>query len=144
MWPTRSRWRSRSWRGEINQQIARIRETYGELSAMEYTAHSKDGMVSVTVGLHGRVRGIHLKPQVYRSLSPLAVDRGDNAADRTGDCGGHRAEQAPPDTPHASRGQGSASGGSASIPGPRPLRSRLMRLLHPWVEWPSRSAPVRR
>lgn len=56
--------------GEINQQIVRIREAYGELSAMEHTARSRDGMVSVTVGRYGQLRGIELNPRVYRSLSP--------------------------------------------------------------------------
>ncbi|MEQ4715227.1 YbaB/EbfC family nucleoid-associated protein [Nonomuraea sp. B19D2] len=56
--------------GEINQQMARIREAYGELSAMEHTARSADGMVSVTVGRHGQIRGIELNPRVYRTLSP--------------------------------------------------------------------------
>jgi DNA-binding protein YbaB len=56
--------------GAINQRIERIRETYGELSAIRHTARSKDGMVSVTVDPHGRVSGIELNPRVYRSLSP--------------------------------------------------------------------------
>ncbi|WP_327585501.1 YbaB/EbfC family nucleoid-associated protein [Nonomuraea sp. NBC_00507] len=56
--------------GEINQQIARVREAYGELSALEHTARSADGMVSVTVGRHGQVRAIELNPRVYRTLSP--------------------------------------------------------------------------
>ncbi|MEU4698706.1 YbaB/EbfC family nucleoid-associated protein [Nonomuraea dietziae] len=56
--------------GQINQQMARIREAYGELSAMEHTACSVDGMVSVTVGRHGQMRGIELNPRVYRTLSP--------------------------------------------------------------------------
>lgn len=55
---------------EVNQKIARIRETYEELSALEHTAHSRDEMVSVTVGRHGQVRGIRLNPRVYRTLSP--------------------------------------------------------------------------
>ncbi|MFC4012669.1 YbaB/EbfC family nucleoid-associated protein [Nonomuraea purpurea] len=54
---------------EINQQMARIREAYGELSAIEHTARSADGMVSVTVGRHGQVRDIQLNPRVYRTLS---------------------------------------------------------------------------
>ncbi|GAA3472661.1 YbaB/EbfC family nucleoid-associated protein [Nonomuraea roseola] len=56
--------------GQINQQMAHIREAYGELSAMEHTACSVDGMVSVTVGRHGQMRGIELNPRVYRTLSP--------------------------------------------------------------------------
>ncbi|MGI5285171.1 YbaB/EbfC family nucleoid-associated protein [Nonomuraea polychroma] len=56
--------------GAINQRIERIRETYGELAAIQHTARSKDGMVSVTVDPQGRVSGIELNPRVYRSLSP--------------------------------------------------------------------------
>lgn len=56
--------------GEINQQLARIREAYEELSAMEHTACSMDGMVSVTVGRHGQLLDIELNPRAYRALSP--------------------------------------------------------------------------
>ncbi|MEV4468772.1 YbaB/EbfC family nucleoid-associated protein [Nonomuraea sp. NPDC049504] len=55
---------------EIDQQVARLRETYAEYNAVERTSRSKDGMVSVTVGPNGRLRGIELNPRVYRSLSP--------------------------------------------------------------------------
>ncbi|WP_433216419.1 YbaB/EbfC family nucleoid-associated protein [Microtetraspora malaysiensis] len=54
---------------EINQQMARVREAYGELSVMEHTARSADGMVSVTVGRHGQMLGLELNPRVYRTLS---------------------------------------------------------------------------
>ncbi|WP_067143830.1 YbaB/EbfC family nucleoid-associated protein [Microtetraspora malaysiensis] len=54
---------------EINQQMTRVREAYGELSVMEHTARSADGMVSVTVGRHGQLLGLKLNPRVYRSLS---------------------------------------------------------------------------
>lgn len=56
--------------GEINQRMARVREAYEELSVMEHTARSADGMVSVTVGRHGQLRGIELNPRAYRSMSP--------------------------------------------------------------------------
>lgn len=56
--------------GEINQQLARIREAYEELSATEHTACSTDGMVRVTVGRNGQLRGIELSPRAYRTLSP--------------------------------------------------------------------------
>ncbi|WP_433346222.1 YbaB/EbfC family nucleoid-associated protein [Microtetraspora malaysiensis] len=55
---------------EINQQMTRVREAYGELSVMEHTARSADGMVSVTVGRHGQMRGLELNPRAYRTLSP--------------------------------------------------------------------------
>ncbi|MGW4411127.1 YbaB/EbfC family nucleoid-associated protein [Nonomuraea sp. NPDC004702] len=56
--------------GEINQQVARVREAFGELSALERTARSADGMVTVTVGRHGQLRGIELNPRAFRNLSP--------------------------------------------------------------------------
>ncbi|QFY05374.1 YbaB/EbfC family DNA-binding protein [Nonomuraea phyllanthi] len=56
--------------GEINQHLTRAREAYEELAALEHTARSEDGMVSVTVGRHGHLRGIQLNPRVYRALSP--------------------------------------------------------------------------
>lgn len=56
--------------GQINQQVARVREAYGELATLKHTARSGDGMVSVTVGRHGRMHGIELNPRVYRTLSP--------------------------------------------------------------------------
>ncbi|MET9342335.1 YbaB/EbfC family nucleoid-associated protein [Nonomuraea sp. NPDC003804] len=56
--------------GEINQQMARIREAYGELSDLEHTARSADGLVSVTVGRHGQMLDLELNPRVYRTLSP--------------------------------------------------------------------------
>ncbi|MFF0869365.1 YbaB/EbfC family nucleoid-associated protein [Nonomuraea sp. NPDC003560] len=56
--------------GEINQQVARVREAFGELSALEHTARSADGMVTVTVGRHGQLRGIELNPRAFRNLSP--------------------------------------------------------------------------
>ncbi|RSN11424.1 hypothetical protein DMB42_12565 [Nonomuraea sp. WAC 01424] len=59
--------------GEINQQVARVREAFGELSALEHTARSADGMVSVTVGRHGQLRGVELNPRAYRSLSPTQL-----------------------------------------------------------------------
>ncbi|MFC5826617.1 YbaB/EbfC family nucleoid-associated protein [Nonomuraea insulae] len=55
---------------EVNQQIARIRETCTEFAAIEHTSRSKDGLVSVTVGAHGRLCGVELNPRVYRTLSP--------------------------------------------------------------------------
>ncbi|MFI7424109.1 YbaB/EbfC family nucleoid-associated protein [Nonomuraea sp. NPDC049684] len=59
--------------GEINQQVARVREAFGELSALEHTARSADGMVTVTVGRHGQLRGIELNPRAYRNLSPTQL-----------------------------------------------------------------------
>lgn len=58
---------------EINQQVTRIREAYEELAALEHTARSADGMVSVAVGRHGQVRDIKLNPRVYRTLSPTQL-----------------------------------------------------------------------
>ncbi|WP_245691453.1 YbaB/EbfC family nucleoid-associated protein [Sinosporangium album] len=55
--------------GQINQQIERVRETYGALKAIASTTTSSDGMISVTVGPQGEVRGIELNPRVYRKLS---------------------------------------------------------------------------
>ncbi|MFG3437181.1 YbaB/EbfC family nucleoid-associated protein [Nonomuraea sp. NPDC047897] len=55
--------------GEIDEQVARIREAYRELATIEHTARSADGMVSVTVGRHGQVHDIQLNPRVYRTLS---------------------------------------------------------------------------
>lgn len=70
--------------GEINQQVARVREAFGELSALEHTARSADGMVTVTVGRHGQLRGVELNPRAYRNLSPTqladAIMRQANAA----------------------------------------------------------------
>lgn len=54
---------------EVNDQMARVREAYRELAAIEHTARSADGMVSVTVGRNGQVRAIQLNPRVYRTLS---------------------------------------------------------------------------
>lgn len=54
---------------EIDQEVARVRETYAEYNAIEHTSRSKDGLVAVTVGTGGRLRGIELHPRVYRSLS---------------------------------------------------------------------------
>ncbi|MGW4793420.1 YbaB/EbfC family nucleoid-associated protein [Nonomuraea sp. NPDC004297] len=59
--------------GEINQQIARVRRTYEEFASLEHTARSKDGLVSVTVGPHGRLLRIDLNPRVYRTLSPTEL-----------------------------------------------------------------------
>lgn len=56
--------------GEVNRQIARVRETYARLGEVESTATSADGLVSVTVGSNGQVRGIELNPRVYRKLDP--------------------------------------------------------------------------
>ncbi|WP_326824629.1 YbaB/EbfC family nucleoid-associated protein [Streptosporangium sp. NBC_01756] len=56
--------------GEINQQMARVREAYGELSALEHEARSADEMVSVTAGRHSQTRAIELNPRVYLTLSP--------------------------------------------------------------------------
>ncbi|MGW0805480.1 YbaB/EbfC family nucleoid-associated protein [Nonomuraea sp. NPDC002799] len=56
--------------GEFEQASARLREAYGELSELSHTARSADGMVAVTVGLHGQVRAITLDPRVYRKLTP--------------------------------------------------------------------------
>lgn len=56
--------------GEINQRMARIRETYEELSVMEHTARSADGMVSVTVGRNGQLRGIDLNPGPIADCPP--------------------------------------------------------------------------
>ncbi|MEU6711196.1 YbaB/EbfC family nucleoid-associated protein [Nonomuraea sp. NPDC046802] len=44
--------------GDVNRQIERVRETYGKLGDVESTAHSADGMISVTVGANGQVRDI--------------------------------------------------------------------------------------
>jgi DNA-binding protein YbaB len=55
---------------DIDQEVARVRETYAEYNAIEHTSRSKDGLVTVTVGTGGRLRGIELHPRVYRSLSP--------------------------------------------------------------------------
>lgn len=55
---------------QVNRQVRRVRETYGQLGAIESTMISDDGMISVTVGPQGQVRGIELNPRVYRRLSP--------------------------------------------------------------------------
>ncbi|MFG1698202.1 YbaB/EbfC family nucleoid-associated protein [Nonomuraea sp. NPDC049309] len=90
---------------EIDQEVARVRETYAEYNAIEHTSRSKDGLVAVTVGSGGRLLGIELNPRVYRSLSPSelaeAIKRqADLAAAEVAERG--RALMAPlmPDTEH--------------------------------------------
>jgi len=54
---------------QVNEQISRVRETYGALDAVQATKTSSDGMISVTVGSQGRLRDLRLDPRVYRKLS---------------------------------------------------------------------------
>ncbi|TDE51559.1 YbaB/EbfC family DNA-binding protein [Nonomuraea mesophila] len=54
---------------QVNQQVERLRDAYGAINAIESTMASPDGMISVTVGPQGQVRGIELNPRVYRKLS---------------------------------------------------------------------------
>ncbi|GAB2958952.1 YbaB/EbfC family nucleoid-associated protein [Nonomuraea fastidiosa] len=54
---------------QVNEQISRVRETYGALDAVEATKTSSDGMISVTVGSQGQLRDLRLDPRVYRKLS---------------------------------------------------------------------------
>lgn len=55
---------------EYNNQVQLIRDTHEQLKALEATAQSKDGMISVTVGAQGHVRAIRFNPRVYNKLSP--------------------------------------------------------------------------
>ncbi|MFI6595581.1 YbaB/EbfC family nucleoid-associated protein [Nonomuraea sp. NPDC050536] len=55
---------------EYARQAARVKQAYGELNELEVTAESGDGLVAVTVGGRGQVRGIELNPRVYRKVSP--------------------------------------------------------------------------
>ncbi|WP_067172417.1 YbaB/EbfC family nucleoid-associated protein [Microtetraspora niveoalba] len=60
---------------EYNRQAVRLRETYGRLSELSATCRSEDGMVTVTIGSRGEVRGIEFDPRVYRKLSPSELSR---------------------------------------------------------------------
>ncbi|NUR92691.1 MAG: YbaB/EbfC family nucleoid-associated protein [Nonomuraea sp.] len=53
--------------------MTRVREAYGKLAVLEHTARSADGMVAVTVGRNGQLRGIKLNPRAYRHLSPTQL-----------------------------------------------------------------------
>ena len=55
---------------EYNRQAGQLRDMYGKLSELTATAHSKDRMVTVTVGSRGQIREIEFDPRVYRKLSP--------------------------------------------------------------------------
>jgi hypothetical protein len=55
---------------DIDQRIAGTRAAYQAVGAIEATAQSADGMISVTVGPQGRLRDIRLHPRAYRHLSP--------------------------------------------------------------------------
>lgn len=108
---------------EIDQEVARVRETYAEYNAIEHTARSKDGLVAVTVGTGGRLRGIELHPRVYRSLSPselaeAIMRQADMATAEAAERG--RALMAPlmPDTEHLDALFGENPGIDPFLPGP--------------------------
>lgn len=50
-----------------------VERAYTELSELECTAGSADGLVEVTVGAHGDLRAVHLDPRVGRSRDAGAL-----------------------------------------------------------------------
>lgn len=52
---------------------AELLETRTRIAAIEVTADSPDGLVSVTVAGRGELRELHLDPRIYRAADPKAL-----------------------------------------------------------------------
>jgi DNA-binding protein YbaB len=59
--------------GDLQRQMAEVREVYRQIRAVTGTARTRDGMVRVEVGSQGELRDIHFDPRTFEGTRPQAL-----------------------------------------------------------------------